>query len=420
MQEFLRLCGSNKTIKITNSFHNLKEQSKSNFLSSSRDLLQHVINFIAPSDSLDVRQVLFPSNNGEYNGLLTSRQIIFFLDLNKMVYDRQFAAVMSGIAEAYGNAEYWITRRSILSIVAPKINFSVLQVFIPGITYYRFTAARLFAAEAGTGTVLQQPKRVICRFEQPQVEHFIDFIISNYVCTDLPFGQKTLTLSNGTKLHVPDTIRNCNANRIIKQYYQYTSELFPEFPVLHESTLYKILDGCTASTRKAMSGLNYFAVNGSEAFDNILDLINNLNLDIGEHNRLMNNFKRGKQYLKTDYKVNVQRGSRVPDHCIQYALSDQTSNLFSTSCSDHLHDQVCSECSNLAQTLHDIHQALQVSQGKQEDIKRNLYKFDLAYNAIQTWKCHQLRVINQDLGRESIFDIIGEDTVYLNLDFAMK
>lgn len=236
----------------------------------------------------------------------------------------------------------------------------------------------------------------------------------------MPFGQQTLILSDGTKLHVPDTIRNCNSSRIIMQYYKYTAELFPEFFVLHESTLFKILTECKASTRRAVNGLNYFAANGTEAFDNILELIDSLNLDIGEHRRIVGNIKKGKQYLKTDFKLNVARTSRVRDHCICYSLSDPTSNCFSTSCTDHDHDQVCSECLYLAQALQDVNQAIKATIDDNEELQRKMYKFTLAYDAIQAWKCHQLRSVNQDLGRECVLDILSEDAIYLNLDFAMK
>lgn len=327
---------------------------------------------------------------------------------------------MHGIAEAYENAQNSYTRRSILSIIAPKINFSTIQLFIPNITYYRFLAARLHASQAGSGALIQRPTRVVCRFEPAQVEHFIDFIVSNYVCTDIPFGQQTLKLSDGTKLYVPDTIRNFDSTRIIMQYYKYTEEYFSEFSVLHESTLYKILAECKASTRRAVSGLNYFAANGSEAFDNIIELIAGLNLDTGEHRRLVDNIRKGKQYLKTDFKINVARTSRVRDHCICFSLSDPKSNAFSASCFDHEHDQVCSECLYLAQGFQDISEAIKSSKDDEEEVKRNMYKFTLSCDAIRAWKAHQLRSVNQDLGRECVLDAMVEDTVYLNLDFAMK
>ena len=124
--------------------------------------------------------------------------------------------------------------------------------------------------------------------------------------------------------------------------------------------------------------------------------------------------------MKTDFKINVARTSRVPDHCICFSLSDPSSNSFTASCSNHIHDQICSECSSLEQTLYDINHSIKNIKDTEEEVKRKMYKFKLAYDAIQAWKCHQLRAVNQDLGRECILDILDEDSIYLNLDFAMK
>ena len=41
-----------------------------------------------------------------------------------------FRQVMSGISEAYVNAESWQSRREILSVVAPKIPLKLIQLFI--------------------------------------------------------------------------------------------------------------------------------------------------------------------------------------------------------------------------------------------------------------------------------------------------
>ena len=301
---------------------------------------------------------------------------------------------MRGIAEAYNNAENRSTRRSILFIVATKIELSTLQSFIPNITKYQFCTAGLFAYEANSGIKIQRLPQIVCRFESAQIEHFIDFIISNYVCTDIPFGQRTLTVSDGTKLNVPDTIRYSNSSRIIMQYYKYTTELYSGFSTLHESTLFKILAECKTSSRRAISGLNYFAANGSEAFDNLVEIVDGLNLDVSEHRRLIDNIKQGKQYLKTDFNINVARESCVRDHCICFALSDSSSPYFSILCSDHEHDQVCSECLYLAQALQDVSQSIQNIKDDQQEIKRKMHKFSLAYDAIQAWKSHQIRSVN--------------------------
>jgi hypothetical protein len=67
LNTFLHLCGSDKQIKITNSYNKLQKQSKANFLSSTRHLMQHILEFLASTDSTDVRRDLFMVDNGKSN-----------------------------------------------------------------------------------------------------------------------------------------------------------------------------------------------------------------------------------------------------------------------------------------------------------------------------------------------------------------
>ncbi|CAF1537306.1 unnamed protein product, partial [Didymodactylos carnosus] len=146
----------------------------------------------------------------------------------------------------------WSTRRQILSIVAPKISYKLIRGFIPGLTLYRFTAAQLRAAQFSTSAVVERTSTTIQKFEPEQINHFVDFIISPHICSDMPFGERMLKLSNGSELYVPETIRNVIPTRIIQQYYQYCDEMFPGFKTLNSSSLYKILSICKASTRKLL------------------------------------------------------------------------------------------------------------------------------------------------------------------------
>ena len=61
--------------------------------------------------------------------------------------DSKMATVLTGFAEACKNAENVSTRRHILSIIAPQIDYKVLSTFIPDLTRYRYTAARTHAAD---------------------------------------------------------------------------------------------------------------------------------------------------------------------------------------------------------------------------------------------------------------------------------
>ena len=200
---------------------------------SARTLIQLIIDCLVQDDSTQVRRELFGDAKG---GALSNTIVVFMYDIffifedsETSMMDRQLVPFMRGISKAYENASNWPTHRYILSIVAPKVPLYLVRSFIPSVTRYRFTSARFHADPSALGTFMQHPPPVIFLFLPEQVEHFIDFIVSDYVCTDVPFGERILKLSDGTKLLVPDTIRNYQATRIISQYYKYTAGLFPEF-----------------------------------------------------------------------------------------------------------------------------------------------------------------------------------------------
>ena len=149
------------------------------------------------------------------------------------------------------------------------------------------TVARKHAAEFDHGAQIDHPSAEIQRFEYEQVEHFIEFITSEHVCTDFPFGERCLKQSSRDELFIPNTIRNMIPTRIIQQYYIFCEENSPDFRPLGRSSLYSLLDVCKASTRKSLQGINYFAADVSEAFDSIEKLINELCFDMSKHRRLL-------------------------------------------------------------------------------------------------------------------------------------
>ncbi|CAF1544084.1 unnamed protein product [Didymodactylos carnosus] len=301
---FLQLSGNHREIWSTLNYNNLTKKSKNTFLSTARSVIKTVLLFLAPNDITDVKRDLFDTKN----------------DSKSCLIDGKFLAVMDGISEAYENSEKWTTRKEILSIVAPKISCKLIQSFLPGLTLYRFTAARPHALEYGTGRQVERAQSTLARFSDFQVEHFIDFILSSHICTDLPFGEQRLRLSTDVELYVPNTIRNMIPSRIVDQYFEYIAEDNPGFPPLGRTSLLSLLNSCKASTRHSLQGVNYFAANASLAFDNLIDMVNDLSLDSGSKKILVDDVKRGRMYMKTDYKVHVQKSSTIADHCINYAL----------------------------------------------------------------------------------------------------
>ena len=325
---------------------------------------------------------------------------------------------MEGIAEAYGNVDDWTTRREILSIVAQNISYKLLQSFIPGLTKYRFTAARKHAAEFNRGATVEQSPTVIVRFEEHQVEHFIDFLVSEHVCTDMPFGENVLKLSNGVELFVPNVIRNFIPSRIIDQYYRFCSKNSPGFLPLGRTSLLSLVHSCKASTRKSLQSINYFAANASEAFDQIVRVINELHISPFEEKRLVANLKRARQYLKSDYKVHTTRESPISDHCLTCALSDPKETDFQER--PHQHSHFCDEYDNLHYTLSEIEGHIRHSFDDDEILERTLGKYASFCDDIDAWKCHLLRSVNQDLCRQELIENLPDDTIFVYMDWAMK
>ncbi|CAF4680422.1 unnamed protein product, partial [Rotaria sp. Silwood2] len=209
------------------------------------------------------------------------------------------------------------------------------------------------------------------------------------------------------------------AARIIEQYLCYCKEMCSDFEPLGESSLFTILETCKASTRKSLQGINYFAAEGGEAFDGIKNMIEEKATLSSNSDRLIENLKRARFYLKSDYKVHVTRSSNIADHCCIYALSDHKKSDFAQNC-EHEHDESCTECSNLTSTLNEIERLIEETETDKELLDRALKKFRSYRESIEAWKAHLLRSINRDLCREKLLDTLSNDEIYLNLDWAMK
>jgi len=55
-----------------------------------------------------------------------------------------------------------------------------------------------------------------------------------------------------------------------------------------------------------------------------------------------------------------------------------------------------------------------------DDRDEALYLFHTAQCAIYTWKCHQLRSVQQDKARLDVIDLLDDETVLIVNDWAMK
>ena len=58
---------------------------------------------------------------------------------------------LQALVEAYHNASSWDTRRQVLSIMTGVASFKDISQYIPGLTRYRFTMAKLHQLQFGRG-----------------------------------------------------------------------------------------------------------------------------------------------------------------------------------------------------------------------------------------------------------------------------
>ncbi|CAH3171398.1 unnamed protein product, partial [Porites evermanni] len=101
--------------------------------------------------------------------------------------------------------------------------------------------------------------------------------------------------------------------RIVRQYTQYCEET--GFKRFSQSTMLRILSQCSASVRKSLQGLDYYAADGTRAFDDLISL-----------------------------------KASIPDHCVAFSLSDASDPDYQVQC-QHNHEDICEQCEALNETL---------------------------------------------------------------------
>ena len=138
------------------------------------------------------------------------------------------------------------------------------------------------------------------RVNYAQLDHFLEFITSPHVVIDLPFGQRILSLADGSLLETPNLIRTMIPERIVAQHTQYCKEV--DFTPFSRSTMLRVLSSCPATVRKSLQGLDYIAADGGKALDELIEMVLKLsNDDRVWISRLQKVLKEAKQYIKGDY-----------------------------------------------------------------------------------------------------------------------
>ena len=130
LDHLLDLCGNESRTSVTDNYRGMTGQIRLNHLSHARSIINSVLSIMAPHDVDQLKDDPFEVH----------------IDQHLVKLDGHFLSVMQGVSEAYKDAESWTTRREILSIVAPQIDFKLIQSFLPGLTHGRSkTCSRIWS-----------------------------------------------------------------------------------------------------------------------------------------------------------------------------------------------------------------------------------------------------------------------------------
>ena len=125
-------------------------------------------------------------------------------------------------------------------------------------------------------------------------------IYSFVVLQDVAYGTRKLKLDSGETILMPNVIRTAIPSRIIAQYNEFCNST--EFQPASDSTLFKILNVCSASKQKSMQGLEYIATEGAQAFDSLTEIVDDLfdtgNADEAWKKGVKDKLKVARRYLK--------------------------------------------------------------------------------------------------------------------------
>lgn len=206
------------------------------------------------------------------------------------------------------------------------------------------------------GNMLKKKDQHRIRLPMAKVDHFIDFVNRPYFYQDVAYGTRVIKLESGEKLAMPNIVRTVTRTTMINQYLQYCDE--EKFSPLSTRTLYKILEVREASQRRSLQGLDNIATNGAAGFETLEKIVDDLK-SLGAASKWCvqrkATLKACKRYLKTEYPINCREGqpSTCPDHCRNFALSDNSDDAFKVEC-NHVHDTVCNSCESLKTVLREV------------------------------------------------------------------
>uniref|UniRef100_A0A1I7U215 C2H2-type domain-containing protein n=2 Tax=Caenorhabditis tropicalis TaxID=1561998 RepID=A0A1I7U215_9PELO len=337
---------------------------------------------------------------------------------------------------------------TILSVVANSIPYLTVAKYIPNLSRYMYDSAKIFARRNNVDK-FESSKGGLVRYDRMALQVFIDFITrfvlfhvfqkqiehSSSVMIGLPYGYRNVKLSDGTKQQIPDTIRQQSSTEIFEMYNKMLKNSNQEHLALSRSSVFKILDVCAATDRRATTCVDYFTANGMEGFDGLHRIVAEWMNSEPTYAEMMRQIKKelfeASQYLRTDFRLHVKKCSRVADHCATLALSDPNDKKMSSSCLTdsykHKYDSKCDRCERAKAVLKEISSFATDLMSETAESDPNWQKrkedhdlIEKYVDEIQEMKKHYLRAAYTSQEREDILNNLSDNSALITIDFAQK
>ncbi|XP_065925464.1 uncharacterized protein [Magallana gigas] len=180
------------------------------------------------------------------------------------------------VGEMYHNIKDANLKCQLLSLIVHRCSYAELLTKFPEITKHQIDKARRHAFVYGPGSDVQlkASSQHRERINYAKLQHAVEFFSDPSFNEISSYTTRNLKLDSGNTLLIPDIVRTMIHSNLIKLYNAYCTSI--NFEPLSESTLYEVLNACSASKRKCLKGLDNIAVDGSSAFDSLSSLVDKL------------------------------------------------------------------------------------------------------------------------------------------------
>ena len=144
--------------------------------------------------------------------------------------------------------------------MADKVRYRKLLQFIPGLTKYRFKEAKRHCLTYGRGAPVPSVRVARTDVTTVQIEHFISFITSSHLVQDLPFGERSITLSNKETIKISNVVRMMIPERVVKQYLHYRAWIMRAQQARRHLKIWSTSSTNLETRGKVWAGLGIFRV----------------------------------------------------------------------------------------------------------------------------------------------------------------